>query len=524
MYFTQSKERAGIERAVGATGFGRGWTMPLLNKLRGLVLVQDTYIDVFLAYATSEEKSFYNKKISDPSFSEVQRMRDVAFKSAGVVGPLSQTVDSGDWFKTITNKINILKKIEDHLAHDVTDLAAAGADAALTERNFYLTILAVLVSAVLVLTYIILTDLLISIKNTRTVMEELSGGNDTVEVFGTDRKDEIGGMARSIEVFKQGVTERKKMEAQAAETEARAEEEKRVAMQKLADDFDSQVGGMINSLAAASTQLRSTAENMRAIADETQKSSESVAATSQQSSANVNSVSAAMEEMTAASTEISSQITNAKTRSNDTAQNAEGANETVSNLNELVENIGEVVTSIQDIAEQTNLLALNATIEAARAGEAGKGFAVVAEEVKKLATETSNKTDEINTRITEIQEATRDSVEAMKRIIGNISEIDQSITGVSAAVEEQNATTGEVTRSISEASQGTAQVASIIQEVQKGASETGTSADAVLGAAKEVSDLSEPLKGSVDQFLNKIRGDSSNQGSNTKDDSMSMAA
>jgi methyl-accepting chemotaxis protein len=153
-------------------------------------------------------------------------------------------------------------------------------------------------------------------------------------------------------------------------------------------------------------------------------------------------------------------------------------------------------------------LALNATIEAARAGEAGKGFAVVADEVKKLAIETALKTNEINERIKEIQGATRDSVQAMERIIGNISEIDQSVTGVSSAVEEQNATTSEIVRSVSEASQGVQNVSQIITDVQKGANDTGTSANTVLSAANEVSELSKGLKGSVDQFLSKIKNNS----------------
>ena len=359
----------------------------------------------------------------------------------------------------------------------------------------------------LVVATLIVRGIIKPLLATRHYAEELSNGNLDIDQPIHKSQDEIADMMAALTVFKANAIEANNLRHQQKEQEIAAEHDKRQAMQELANSFDLQVGGAIGSLASAATELQSTAESMKRVADDTSSSSATVAASSEESSVNVNTVASAMEEMSATAAEIALQVTLAKTRSNDTARDAQTANDTVGNLNQLVENIGEVVEAIQDIAEQTNLLALNATIEAARAGEAGKGFAVVADEVKKLATETAKKTDEINVRITEIKGATTDSVTAMGRIIQNISEIDQSVTGVSAAVEEQNATTEEITRSISEASQGAQDVSQIIIDVQKGAEETGSSADTVLVAANEVSQLSENLKASVDSFLETIRTD-----------------
>lgn len=499
LYFLQSKERAGIERAVGAAGFGGGWTPALRDRFSGLIKVQETYIDVFLSFSTPAQRAFFEKESSDPSFKAVDDLRKIALSST------AGSVDAEYWFKTITSKINVLKGIEDYFANDVKHLATAGAEKAANLRNIYIAILVAGLTVVLMLTYIIVADILRSIHQTEYIMNKLSEGDAAVDVVGVDRKDEIGGMARSIAIFKQSLIEKQEMEKQAHEIQQRAEEEKQLAMENLATEFDTQVGSLINALSTSAGRLQSTAENMRGIADTTSQSSQTVVASSEEASSNVNSVASAMEEMTASSQEITSQINNTRTRSNDTETNAHDANDTVENLNKLVGNIGEVVNAIRDIADQTNLLALNATIEAARAGDAGKGFAVVADEVKKLATETSKKTDEIEHRIVEIQGATTSSVEAMQRIIKNVSEINEAITAVSSAAEEQNATNSEITRSIAEASQGVQNVSQIMTDVQRGAGETGTSADAVLAAATEVTDLSKNLEGSVGKFLQSIR-------------------
>lgn len=367
------------------------------------------------------------------------------------------------------------------------------------------------------------------IRNLSAPLLRIAGGlkeltdDKVIEVTDNNRKDEIGGMADALLDLNIKLQKARELAAREEENKRQAEAERRKMMLKMADDFDAQIGTFIGSLASASTELQSSAEGMKEISEKTSQSSDAVVSSSGEASANVNTVASAMEEMSASISEIVTQMTSAKTQSNDTASSAQQANATVSNLNELVKNIGEVVVAIQDIAEQTNLLALNATIEAARAGEAGKGFAVVAEEVKKLASETSQKTEEINGRITEIQDATAESVSAMERIILNIGDIDNSVTGISAAAEEQNVTTNEIVRSVAEASAGVQQVSQVIVDVQKGASETRSSADAVLDASKEVAELSENLKASVESFLDTIRDDangkSSDEGtSNTDDD------
>jgi methyl-accepting chemotaxis protein len=232
-------------------------------------------------------------------------------------------------------------------------------------------------------------------------------------------------------------------------------------------------------------------------------------------SANVGAVSAATEEMTASAKEISQQIGNVASRANTATISATNTNNKVMELNELSENIGEVVTAIRGIAEQTNLLALNATIEAARAGEAGKGFAVVAEEVKSLANETSVKTDEIESRITRIQEATQDSVKAVQEILSNISDIDNAATQTASAAEEQNSVLNEITRNIAEVSTAAQEVSSVIGQVQTGATQTQDASQLLKGSSDNIASLSSGLQSSVRDFLKTIRQDSTGQKQDT---------
>lgn len=501
-------EYAGRERAILGATISSGTAinnkkLATLSEYHGNVeTAWDTVLKIMhLNHDKELEEAVKNAK--EHYFGTFQNIRQSIY-DAGMEGE-AYPISSSDWITTSTAAIDTILSIQDasiEQTHNYTDdiqdhaLKVATTNGAISLFGALIGLLSLFIIAQKVV------KPLDGIKNT---MIKLADGDTSISIPYLQQKNEIGDIAETVQVFKENALQKEQLEMQQVEAEKQAKADKKKAMADLANKFDTQVGSLIDSLASASTELQSTAESMRHIADENSQSSQTVAASSEEASANVNTVASAMEEMSASSKEIAMQITAAKGKSNDTATSANEANRTVTNLEELVSNIGEVVIAIQDIAEQTNLLALNATIEAARAGEAGKGFAVVADEVKKLATETGQKTGEINTRIIEIQDATKASVEAMEKIINNISEIDGSVAGVSAAVEEQNATNSEIVRSINEASQGVQQVSQIIQQVQNSASETGQSADDVLDAARNVSELSENLKVSVDAFLDEIR-------------------
>ncbi|MBL8641770.1 MAG: HAMP domain-containing protein [Alphaproteobacteria bacterium] len=343
------------------------------------------------------------------------------------------------------------------------------------------------------------------IKALSSVMTLLANKDYSVTVPYQNRGDEMGDMARSVDVFKQNGLAVQKLEKEQEALKLKAEEDKRDSMNMLANDFDQRTSGIIKSLAAAATQMQSAAAQMTSASTKTAHASKIVSSAASEADSNVQTVAAATEELSASSSEIARQISSVAEKSARASGEAQRTSEQVSELNVLADSIGDVIGAIKEIAEQTNLLALNATIEAARAGEAGKGFAVVADEVKKLATETANKTIQIDERVGRIQSAIRATVDAVGRIISDVQDIDHSTSTVASAVEEQNAATSEIGRNVSEASSGTQQVAENIIDVQRSAEETGETASSLNAAANELAEIAENLQEQVSKFLDEIR-------------------
>jgi methyl-accepting chemotaxis protein len=336
-------------------------------------------------------------------------------------------------------------------------------------------------------------------------MNELAGGKLDVEVPGIGRGDEIGEMAKAVEVFKSNAVARQSLEVEQRAAETRAVAGRKSDMNKMANDFEAAVGQIVDAVSSASSQLEVSAGTLTATAERAQQLATTVSAASGEASTNVQSVASATEEMASSVTEISRQVQESARMANDAVDQARTTNDRVSELSKAATRIGDVVELINTIAGQTNLLALNATIEAARAGEAGRGFAVVASEVKALAEQTAKATGEIGQQITGIQAATQESVNAIQAISGTIEKLSEISSTIAAAVEEQGAATQEISRNVQQAAMGTQQVSSNIGDVQRGASETGSASSQVLAAAQSLSGDSNRLKLEVGRFLDSVR-------------------
>ena len=336
-------------------------------------------------------------------------------------------------------------------------------------------------------------------------MQTLAAGDTSVAIPATGNKDEIGDMAKAVQVFKDNAIRVSALQKEQEEAKTRAAAERRRAMLALADGFESAVMGLVTTVSSQAGQMQASSQGMSAAAQRSQVQATTVAAAAEQATANVETVAAASEELSSSIAEISRQVADAARISQSASEETERTNRMVHGLAEAADRIGKVVSLITDIASQTNLLALNATIEAARAGEAGKGFAVVANEVKHLASQTAKATEEIGTQIGAVQEETRRAVDAIRNIGTVIEQVRQISIGISSAVEEQGAATQEIARNVQEAAQGTQEVSSNIAGISEAATATGAASQQVLSGSNELARNSTQLRAEVTRFLDGVR-------------------
>ena len=357
----------------------------------------------------------------------------------------------------------------------------------------------------LALAYAVARSIIRPVETLTKAMGRLAGGDNGVTVPEVGRGDEIGAMARAVEVFKENALEVEQARRRQEEIKAEAERERRVAMRRLADGFEASVRGVADSVAQAVAALHASASGMAATAEDAARHTGGFAAASEGAAANVQRVATAAEQLSASVNEIGRQVADSTAIAGKAARRAEQANETVRALADSAQTIGQIIDLINRIAKQTNLLSLNATIEAARAGDYGKGFGVVAQEVKNLAQQTASATGEIARKVGEIQRATEDSVSAIGSVAEMVEDIDDTVRAIAGAVEQQGEATREIASNIQEAALGAQELSSHGSTLAGAAEDAGKAADSVLSAADDLSEQTERLHGEVRRFLTEVR-------------------
>ncbi|MGA7073502.1 methyl-accepting chemotaxis protein [Bradyrhizobium sp.] len=333
----------------------------------------------------------------------------------------------------------------------------------------------------------------------------IADGRTDVEVQYADRPDEIGVIARTVDIFRTNRIERKQLEAERLNAEKAATEQRKAELNQFVESFRTKVGGIIEQVLNSSHSFEKDTQQLSMTAHSTAEMSEQSADASRQASEHVRSAATASDELSQSITEISRRVQDSNGVAADAVKQANATDERMAELSAAGARIGDVVKLITSIAEQTNLLALNATIEAARAGDAGRGFAVVAQEVKNLAGQTAKATDEISSHIVNMQRATGESVEAIKAIGQTIERISEITASISAAVEEQGAATQNIAHGVQAAAGGTLQVAENIERVAQNAGETEMTSGQMVQSAKALSDVSIHLRDAVEEFLDSVR-------------------
>ena len=397
--------------------------------------------------------------------------------------------------------VDDLAKVNDKIV-DIRNQRTAEATAiAQSTVKSTLTGLVIATLAILALAvWLVRTGVVRPVQASLGVMTALGRGELGVEVTGAGRKDEIGAIAKTLEILRDQLRTAETARQEQAKREE-AERQQLARREKLASDFVGRMQSLAAGFAQSSNEVADSAKNLSATAEETSRQAQAVAAAAEQAASNVQTVAASSEEMATSVREINGQVSHSAKVADTAFVEAEASNARIAELATAAAAIGDVINLIKGIADQTNLLALNATIEAARAGEAGKGFAVVAAEVKQLANQTAKATDDIGSKVGEIQQATDGTVKSMTEIVRVIGDIKEIASAIAGAVEEQGAATAEIARNCQQAAAGTQQVTQNISGVGQAAEMTGAASTQLMTLSTGLSGQAGDLRRVVETFV-----------------------
>ena len=436
------------------------------------------------------------------AYIEKSRGLEGALKSRDMAKASALYTDLKDNFDVLANGLEDLKAAQSKDAQRASDEA----DVIEAQAHTGLLIVLGLLTLICLATAIYYDRHIIAVLNSLADKMRLLADRDYgITVQGLERKDEVGQMARALQVFKDNGIKMQEMELEDEAAKQMAEAERKAALHRMASELENEVETIIKSLEQAATELSTTSQNLTFTARDTAERASSVAAASEQTSGNVQAVAGATEELTAAIQEVSHQATLGADMATTAARSAEETTLTIKELGQNAQEVGMVIDLINQIATQTNLLALNATIEAARAGEAGKGFAVVASEVKTLATQTASATDEISAKLAKIQSGTEAAIHAIEGVTSAIENVQNVSTSIAGAVEQQRSATNEISGNINDAARGAGDVSQNIDQVSQSAYASGEAASGLEDSAKDLATQTQVLKTRIESFLRTVR-------------------
>jgi methyl-accepting chemotaxis protein len=376
-----------------------------------------------------------------------------------------------------------------------------------TDTTFRLTIIfSIAVLALIALAWLVTGNVTTMIARLATAMRKISQQDYQVELLYNKRTDELGDMARALDVFKENALQLKKLQADEKRSRANAEMQRiQQEREELAKKFETTVGAIVKSVAAATAEVEVSSQEMLSLAKNTAGRCAEVSAASEEITRNVHTVASAAEQLTHSVSDVGDQAKKSSTITQSAVKDAEKTSATMKSLAAATQKIGNVLSLINDIARQTNLLALNATIEAVRAGEAGKGFAVVASEVKNLANQTSQATKDIEALVNNVTLETKQAVDAVQEIMVINNQIHDISISIDRAVAEQGSATAEIAHNIHQAAIATEEVSSEVTVVTQDTNDTGEAASQVLMNATQVKEYNIKLQQEVTDFLATLR-------------------
>lgn len=512
----EAKENAGIERAVGANTLGSG-TVNRNNhrRLTELQAAQEAFLAEFSMIAGPEWSDRVTRAV-EPTLEAVQAYRDTM--AEGGYGAALPQGEGGAWFDASTRRIDALMDVESEFATYLVDVATVRLEASNRSAWFYAALAVLVTLATIWLSIQVALSVVRPIKMITDNLERIACGETDVRIRGVARQDEIGVLARAARDFLADSEQRRALEAANLAKDQKAMAERTAYMKKMSQEVEAASERSLGRVVGSASDIRERSLAVKASLSDAVEKAESVADRARVSSAQSSDAAEQADQLIYAINEVTEQITRSDGLVRDAVGKASQSSEAVNELRDAAAQIGNFIEIINGLAEQTNLLALNATIEAARAGEAGRGFAVVASEVKALAAQTNKSASEISERVSSIQGRTQDTVTAIDAIASSIDTLSEVTTAVSAAMEEQRASTSSFLGFVEQTRTATSDVVVGVEEIRGVAERVSSEAEAFASTADDMADMSELARFEIPRIVTAASNEAEEEISSIRED------